>query len=65
MDSEANDDYNLRMSGIEDLVASGSLSISELAEMIKSQNYEITQLKKENQLLKSKILKAAQQGFRV
>lgn len=65
VDSEANDDYNLRMSGIEDLVASGSLSISELAEMIKSQNYEITQLKKENQLLKSKILKAAQQGFRV
>ena len=36
-----------------------------LAEMIKTQQYEITQLRKENNLLKSKLIKAAQQGFKV
>lgn len=63
-EEDANDDYNLRLSGIDDLVAGGSLSISELAEMIKSQSYEITQLKKENMLLKSKIIKASEQGVK-
>lgn len=64
-EEEANDDYNFKLSGIDDLVSGGSLSLSELAEMIKAQNYELTQLKKENTLLKSKLLKAAQQGFKV
>ena len=65
IEDEANEDYNVRLSGIDDLVSGGTLSISELAEMIKTQNYEITQLKKENILLKSKIVKAAQQGFKI
>lgn len=64
-EEEANDDYNFKLSGIDDLVSGGTLSISELADMIKVQNYEITQLKKENNLLKSKLLKAAQQGFKI
>jgi flagellar biosynthesis protein FlhG len=33
--------------------------------MIKTQQYELTQLRKENLLLKSKIVKAAQQGFKL
>ena len=64
-EDEANEDFNFRLSGIDDIVSSGSLSISELAEMIKTQQYEITQLRKENNLLKSKLIKAAQQGLKI
>lgn len=64
-EEDATEDYNLKLSGIDDLVSSGSLSIGELAEMIKTQQYEINQLRKENNLLKSKLIKASEQGFRI
>ena len=64
-EEEATEDYGLKLSGIDDLVGSGQLSMGELVEMIKTQQYEITQLRKENLLLKSKIVKAAQQGFKL
>ncbi len=64
-EDEANNDYDFKLSGIDDLVSGGSLSVPELAEMIRTQQYELTQLKKENNLLKSKLIKAAQQGFKV
>ncbi len=62
---EASDDYTAKMSYIEELVGSGALSVSELGEMIKTQQYELTQLKNENILLKSKLVRAAKQGFKV
>lgn len=65
IDEEASEDYALKLSGIDDLVGSGQLSSGELIEMIKTQAYELTQLKKENILLKSKIVKAAKQGFKL
>lgn len=65
VDEDVADDYSFKLSGIDDLVSGGTLSTSELAEMIKTQQYEITQLRKENQLFKSKLLKAAQQGFKI
>lgn len=64
-EEEAADDYEYKLSGIDDLLGSGALSAGELVETIKTQLYEITQLRKENFLLKSKLVKAAQQGFRV
>ena len=64
-EEDAAEDYNLKLSGIDDIVSSGTLSMSELAEMIKTQQYEINQLKKENNLLKSKLVKASEQGFRI
>ena len=64
-EEEATEDYNFKLSGIDDIISGGSLTVSELAEMIKTQQYEIIQLKKENNLLKSKIVKAASQGFKV
>lgn len=64
-EEDATEDYNLKLSGIDELVSSGSLSIGELAEMIKTQQYEINQLRKENNLLKSKLVKASEQGFRI
>lgn len=65
VEEEVNEDFSLRMSGISDLVGSGTLSKGELAEMIRTQQYEITQLKNENLLLKSKLVKAVQQGFKL
>ena len=62
---EANDDFSSKMSYVEDLIGTGALSVTELAEMIKQQQYEINSLKRENVLLKSKIVKAAALGFKV
>ena len=64
-EEEANSDYDFKLSGIEDLVGGGELTIGELAEMIKTQQFDLIQLKKENQLLKSKLVKAVQQGFKI
>ncbi|MDR2897981.1 MAG: AAA family ATPase [Spirochaetaceae bacterium] len=62
---EASLDYESRISYVEDLIGSGALSMGDLAETIKTQQYEITQLRKENQLLKSKLVKAASLGYKV
>ena len=62
---EANDDFSSKMSYVEDLIGTGALSVTELAEMIKQQQYELNSLKRENVLLKSKIVKAAAMGFKV
>ena len=62
---EASDDFTSKLSIVEDLVGGGALSVAELAEIIKQQQYDINVLKKENILLKSKIVKAAALGFKV
>ena len=62
---EASDDFSAKMSYVEDLVGTGALSTGELAEIIKTQQFELNQLRNENLLLKSKIVKAANQGFKV
>lgn len=62
---EAAIDFESKMDYVEELVGSGTLSMGDLAETIKSQQYEITVLRKENNLLKNKIAKALQQGFRL
>lgn len=64
-EEEAGEDFDYKLSGIDDLVGSGTLTIGELAETIKTQSYEITQLRKENLLLKSKLVQAANQGFKL
>ena len=63
--AEAEEDYEAKISYVEDLIGSGALTTGELADTIKAQQYEITQLRKENMLLKSKIVKAHSQGFRL
>ena len=65
VESEAVEDYEAKMSYVEDLIGSGELTAAELADTIKAQQYELTQLRKENLLLKSKIVKAHSQGFQV
>jgi flagellar biosynthesis protein FlhG len=63
--SDALEDYDSKMSYIEDLLGTGALSMSDLAETIKSQQYEINQLRKENLLFKTKLVKAVEQGFKI
>ena len=64
-ETEAAEDFEAKLSYIEDLLGTGALTMNDLAETIKSQQYEITQLRKENNLYKSKLIKAVQQGFKL
>ena len=62
---EASDDYNAKMAYVEDLVGTGALTPGELAETIKTQQYEITALRNENTMLKKKLVEAAKLGFKL
>lgn len=63
MDAELDFDY--KQQDLEALLHSGALTKGELIETVKSQQYEISVLKKENNLLKSKLLTASKQGFKL
>lgn len=62
---EAESDFESKMNYIEELLHTGALSNGDLVETIKSQQHEIVQLRRQNELYKSKLLKAAQQGFKL
>lgn len=55
---EAEADFASKTSYVEDLLHTGALSEGDLIETIKMQQFEISQLKKENNLLKSKLVRA-------
>ena len=62
---EAQVDFTGRLEEIQKLLRTGALSQGDLLETIKTQHYEIDGLKKENALLKSKLMKAIREGFSV
>jgi flagellar biosynthesis protein FlhG len=62
---EAEIDYGARMDYVEDLLHSGALSQGDLIETVKSQQFEIAKLKKENNFLKLKLSHALEKGFKV
>ncbi|MDR0502138.1 MAG: P-loop NTPase [Treponema sp.] len=62
---EAELDFDSKMEYVEDLLHSGALSQGDLIETVKSQQLEISKLKKENNFIKLKLTKALQQGFKV
>jgi flagellar biosynthesis protein FlhG len=61
---EASADFDAKQSYVEELLHSGTLTTGDLIETIKNQQLEIRQLRKENMLFKSKLVKAIQQGYR-
>lgn len=61
---EASADFENKMDYVEDLLHTGALTTGDLVETIKSQQFEINQLKKENALYKSKLVKAMEAGFK-
>lgn len=62
---EAEVDFESKMEYLEDLLHTGALTTGDLVETVKMQQLELRQLRKENQLLKAKILRAAGEGYRV
>lgn len=61
---EASADFENKMDYVEDLLHTGALTTGDLVETVKYQQYEINQLKKENALFKSKLMKAMEAGFK-
>ena len=61
---EAEADFNFKVSSLEELLHSGALTQGDLVETIRTQQMEISALKKENRFLKKKIVEAAEQGFK-
>ena len=62
---EAEIDFDTKMEYIEDLLHSGAMSQGDIIETVKSQQLEISKLKKENNFIKLKLTKAIQQGYKV
>ena len=61
---EAEIDFSNKMEYIEDLLHTGALTQGDLIETVKTQQLEVSKLKKENSLLKSKLAQAAAHGFK-
>ena len=61
---EAETDFDNKMDYVEDLLHTGALNQGDLVETIKSQQLEISKLRKENNFIKMKLTKAFEQGYR-
>jgi flagellar biosynthesis protein FlhG len=62
---EAESDFQTKRHNLEELLQSGALSTGDLIETIRTQSFEIQTLRRENQLLKTKLVKAVEDGFTV
>jgi len=62
---EAEVDFDTKMEYIEDLLHSGAMNKGDLIETVKSQQFEISKLRKEVNFVKTKLAHAIQQGFKV
>jgi flagellar biosynthesis protein FlhG len=62
--AEAEMDFDNRMEYVEDLLHSGALSQGDLVETVKTQQLEISKLKKENNFLKVKLTQAIAKGYK-
>ncbi|TVR71776.1 MAG: MinD/ParA family protein [Spirochaetaceae bacterium] len=63
-ENEAENDFDERMSYIEELLNTGALSTGDLVETIKSQHHEIAQLRKQVNLYRAKLVQAMKLGFK-
>ena len=61
---EAESDYQAKSHELEELLHCGALTTGDLVETVRMQQFEIQQLKKENQLLKEKLVRALEAGYR-
>jgi flagellar biosynthesis protein FlhG len=62
--AEAEIDFENKMEYVEDLLHSGALTQGDLIETVKSQQFELTKIKKENNFLKLKLSQAIARGFK-
>jgi flagellar biosynthesis protein FlhG len=63
--AEAESDFEVRTDYVNELLHTGALSQGDLLETVKTQQIEINQLRRENDLLKAKIVRAANAGYDV
>jgi flagellar biosynthesis protein FlhG len=61
--AEAETDFEAKSDYVSELLSTGALSQGDLLETVKSQQLEINKLRKENDLLKSKIVRASEAGY--
>lgn len=61
--AEAQTDFGAKLAFLEDLLNSGTLTTADLVETVKTQQLELQHLRKENALLKSKLVKAIHAGY--
>jgi flagellar biosynthesis protein FlhG len=61
---EAETDFENKMEYVEELLHSGALSQGDLIETVKSQQLELSKIRKENNFLKLKLSRAMAQGFK-
>jgi flagellar biosynthesis protein FlhG len=62
---EAENDFESKLDYVGDLLHSGALSNGDLIETVKSQQLEITKLRKENNFIKLKLTEALKQGYKI
>jgi len=62
--AEAETDYDNKMAYIEELLHSGTLTTGDLIETVKSQQIEISKLRKECNFIKKKLTQAIEQGYK-
>jgi flagellar biosynthesis protein FlhG len=60
---EAEADFGAKVAYVEELLSSGALTTGDLVETVRSQQFEIDKLRRENQFLKHKLTKAIGQGL--
>ncbi|MBU0935517.1 MAG: P-loop NTPase [Spirochaetes bacterium] len=63
--TEAETDFDSKIGYVEELLSSGALTQGDLIETIRMQQFELTQIRKENNLLKHKLTHAIAQGFTI
>jgi len=63
-EAEAETDFNTKLEYVSELLHSGTLTTADLIETIKNQQIEISQLRKQNMLYKSKLVQAMNHGFK-
>ena len=63
--TDAEIDFESKLDYVNELLHTGALTHGDLIETVKSQQIEIGILRKENNLLRAKLLQAAAQGFNV
>jgi flagellar biosynthesis protein FlhG len=63
-EAEAESDFQTKKSNLEELLQSGALSMGDFMETIRTQIHEIQTLRRENQLLKTKLVRAIEEGFK-
>jgi flagellar biosynthesis protein FlhG len=61
--AEARADFAEKLHSIEDLMYTGALTQGDLMDIIRQEHIELSNLKKENQLLKNKLSRAVREGF--